>query len=66
MSPQISMDPVVFHGKPVIKGTRVLVTNILADLTSGESHSDIQRNYPGLSEENIRALVGFEDNWATA
>jgi uncharacterized protein (DUF433 family) len=32
---RISINPNVCHGKPVIKNTRVLVSNILADLATG-------------------------------
>lgn len=59
------MDPAVCHGKPVIRGTRVLVANILADLAAGETPVQILLNYPGLSEEDIRAALEFGSELAT-
>lgn len=59
------MDPAVCHGKPVIRGTRVLVSNILADLAAGVSHAQILLNYPGLSEDDIRAALEFGSELAT-
>jgi uncharacterized protein (DUF433 family) len=65
MNPRISMDPAVCHGKPVIKGTRVLVANILADLAAGETHAGILRSYPGVTEEDIRAALEFGSELAS-
>lgn len=65
MNPRISMDPAICHGKPVIKGTRVLVANILADLAAGETHEGILRNYPGISEDDIRAALEFGSELAS-
>lgn len=59
MNEHILIDPTVCHGKPVIKNTRILISNILADLASGESYADIIQNYPSLSEEDIKAALKF-------
>ncbi|HLP39903.1 MAG TPA: DUF433 domain-containing protein [Fibrobacteria bacterium] len=56
---RISIDPKVCHGKPVIAGTRILVSNILASLAAGEPQQEIMENYPGLSAEDIRAALEF-------
>ena len=53
------IDPNVCHGKPVIKNTRVLVRNILSDLATGVSHSEIIKNYPSITEEDIKAALEF-------
>ncbi|WP_244156321.1 DUF433 domain-containing protein [Desulfonatronospira thiodismutans] len=37
MNERITIDANICHGKPVIKGTRVLVANILGALGSGDS-----------------------------
>jgi uncharacterized protein (DUF433 family) len=47
------------HGKPVIAGTRILVSNILASLAAGESTAEILKNYSSLSENDIRAAMEF-------
>lgn len=41
MNTRISINPNVCHGKPVIKGTRVLVSNVLGSLASGETINEI-------------------------
>ena len=48
MNERISINPSICHGKPVIKNTRILISNILSDLASGESFSNILQNYPTL------------------
>src|SRR5687767_7029145 len=42
---RIGASPEVCHGKPCIKGTRVLVSVVLADVAAGESFDDIMRGY---------------------
>lgn len=59
MNSRISVDPNICHGKPVIKNTRVLVSNIFADLADGRSYRDIISNYPDISEEDICAALEF-------
>jgi len=56
---RILIDPKICHGKPVIKGTRVLVSNILSALASGESFEDIVRDYPNISKDDIYAALSF-------
>ncbi len=53
MDSRITIDPNICHGKPVIKNTRVLVSNILADLSIGQSHDEIIENYPNIDAEDI-------------
>ncbi len=59
MNDRVVIDPLVCHGKPVIKDTRILVSNILCDLASGASVTDIIDNYPSLTNEDIRAALDF-------
>ena len=65
MNSRISINPAVCHGKPVIKGTRVLVKNILADLAAGESPEEIVRNYPNISKADIQAALEFGSELAS-
>jgi uncharacterized protein (DUF433 family) len=55
----ISIDPRVCHGKPVIAGTRILVSQILSAIGSGESRDSLLRNYPSLRNEDIDAAIAF-------
>lgn len=59
MNSRISINPKICHGKPVISGTRVLVSNVLASLAAGETIPEILENYPGLAQEDIRAALEF-------
>ena len=54
---RISINPSVCHGKPVIKNTRVLVSNILADLAAGQSYESIIENYPNITHQDIHAAL---------
>jgi uncharacterized protein (DUF433 family) len=43
---RISVDPEVCHGKPCIKGTRILVSVILDNLAAGLTPQEIVEEYP--------------------
>ena len=55
----ISINPNICHGKPTIKGTRVLVSNILGALASGESIEEILEDYPNITKKDIQAALAF-------
>ncbi|MBN2411514.1 DUF433 domain-containing protein [candidate division KSB1 bacterium] len=46
-------------GKPVIKGTRITVENILEKLSSGEPVEQILQAYPRLTKEAILQALAF-------
>jgi len=50
---RISIDPMVCHGKACIKGTRVMVSAILDNLSDGVNQEEILSSYPSLSPEDI-------------
>lgn len=52
-------DPDVVNGQWVIKGTRVTLRTILASLADGDSEDDIRRNFPAVTNDNIRAVIAF-------
>ena len=56
---RISCDPAVCAGQPVIKGTRIRVKVVLDNLTEGHSPAEIVRSYPGLTVEDVRAVIAF-------
>ena len=58
MTNGLSVDPAVCHGKPVIEGTRVLVSTILGALAGGDSNQMISEDYD-LSVEQISAALQF-------
>lgn len=55
----ISVDPGICHGKPCIKGTRIMVGNILSQLAGGYSVEKIKEGYPELTEEHILAAIEY-------
>lgn len=55
---RISIDPNVCHGKPCIKGTRVMVSVILDNLAAQESHEAIMLGYH-VAEEDIQAALQY-------
>jgi len=56
---RIVRDPAICAGQPVVRGTRVLVRVILGYLAHGESIATILRDFPSLSEEDVRAVIAF-------
>ena len=59
MNARIAIDSGVCHGKPCIKGTRIMVANVLSLLAGGYSFERIRRNYPELVDEDIRAAIEY-------
>ena len=59
MNSRITIEPTICHGRPVIKNTRVLVSNILADLANGQNFDQIIENYPNITVDDIKAALEF-------
>lgn len=55
----IEIDPLKRFGKPLIKGTRIAVADVLNWLSNGMSNESIIADFPELSEEKIRACLAF-------
>jgi len=58
----IIVDPKILVGKPVIKGTRLAVEFIIDLLAQGWQESEIIRNYPGVTHEDIAACLKYATN----
>jgi len=56
---RIIIDPQILVGKPVIKGTRLAVEFIIELLANGWSEPEIQRNYPGITTDDIHACLAY-------
>lgn len=56
---RIVRDPKICGGEPVIKGTRVPLRTVLASLAEGDDIQDILRDFPTLTEEDVRAVIAF-------
>ena len=59
---RIVVDPEILVGKPVVKGTRLAVEFIIDLLAQGWTETEILRNYPGLTHEDIRACLLYASN----
>jgi uncharacterized protein (DUF433 family) len=59
MHDRIELNPLVCHGKPVIRGTRVMVSTILGALAAGDTVEMILEDYPNLEREDIAAALAF-------
>jgi uncharacterized protein (DUF433 family) len=59
LSERVVFDPAVCHGKPVVRGTRVLVANVVGAVAAGEAGTEILRDYPSLTEADIQACLEF-------
>lgn len=55
----IIVDPKILVGKPVIKGTRLAVEFIVDLLAQGWAESEILRNYPGITHDDITACLKY-------
>ncbi len=62
MTEGISIDPAVCHGKPVIAGTRVLVSAVVGALAGGDSQENVERDYAITSEQISAAIQFASDN----
>jgi lactoylglutathione lyase len=58
MNERIVIDPKICHGRPVIRGTRLPVSIVVASLAGGMSFDEVQREY-GISVDDIRAALKF-------
>ena len=55
----ITIDPEVCHGKPTIRGSRLMVSTILELLAAGMRHDEILLDYDGLTEQDISACLEY-------
>ena len=59
LTDRIIVDPKILTGKPVVRGTRISVEQVVELLAAGWSHEQILASYPHLSEDDIRACLGY-------
>ena len=56
---RIEVNPAVCSGKPVIRGTRIMIRNILGMIAGGYNMERILASYPDLTEEDVRAALEY-------
>lgn len=58
LTPNIIIDPAVRFGKPVIRGTRITVEEVLGALAGGMDFVEIEREY-GITKKDAIAAIGY-------
>ena len=53
------INPAICSGKPVIRGTRIMVRNILGMVAGGYSVGGILAAYPDLAREDVSAALEY-------
>jgi uncharacterized protein (DUF433 family) len=56
---RIEVNPAICAGKPVIRGTRIMVRNILGMVAGGYAIDKILTSYPDLIAEDVRAALEY-------
>lgn len=56
---RITLDPQIRSGKPIVRGTRITVTDILEYLAGGMSPEEIVADFPSLTADDVRAAPAF-------
>ncbi|HLG44873.1 MAG TPA: DUF433 domain-containing protein [Reyranella sp.] len=55
----IARDPRICGGLRTMKGARVLLRQVLADVAAGRAASEIMAAYPSLQPDHVRAAIAF-------
>ncbi len=56
---RIDINPDIMFGKPVIKGTRITVEQILRKMAGGMTYDDILSDHPHLVIDDLYAATAF-------
>lgn len=56
---RLTINPEVRSGKPIIRGTRITVYDVLEYLAGGMTEDEILEDFPSLEREDIRAALEF-------
>ena len=56
---RITVNPEVLVGKPIIRGLRISVDQILKALAGGVTVQELLADYPDLEKENIQAALHY-------
>lgn len=55
----ITVNPAVVHGQACVRGTRIPMAIVLANLAAGLSPDEIVGSYPTLTPEAIQAALAY-------
>ena len=59
MNDRITVDSRICSGKPSIRGTRIMVKNILGMTAGGYSVDQVLHAYPELTKEDVAAALDY-------
>lgn len=59
MEDRISVDPKICSGKPCIRGTRIMVKNILGLIAGGYTIEKVLEAYPELIREDVAEALNY-------
>jgi uncharacterized protein (DUF433 family) len=58
-SQRIEINPKVMMGKPIIRGTRITVEQILESLSESNSIDEVLQAHPHLTKDQVHAALSF-------
>ncbi|MDX2043430.1 MAG: DUF433 domain-containing protein [Acidobacteriota bacterium] len=61
VAPNITVDPKIHHGVPIITGTRMPVSILVGSLAGGMSLDEVATEYC-VSKEQIESVLAFSSN----
>jgi uncharacterized protein (DUF433 family) len=56
---RICIDPEICHGKPCIRGTRIMVWQVVQFLANGDTTEQILDALPGTTREDVQACLAY-------
>lgn len=56
---RITSDPAILGGRPIIRGLRIRVSDILGYLAAGDSRETILKEFPDLQDADITAALKY-------
>ena len=65
MSERIISDVNICGGEPCVKGSRIPVRVVLSHLAAGDTAEQVLRDFPNLTEVDIRACLEYASYLAT-
>ncbi len=59
MNEFVVVDPKICSGKPIVRGTRIMVKNILGTVAGGYAVDQVVEAYPELTQEMVQAALEY-------
>ncbi|MFY7667195.1 MAG: DUF433 domain-containing protein [Crocinitomicaceae bacterium] len=63
---RITIDPMICHGKPTIRGLRYPVENMLELMASGMTIEELLEDYPDLERADFLACLSYASKLASS